>query len=361
MGTASTFVIAEAGVNHNGDLGRALEMIRVAADAGADAVKFQTFTAENLVTSSAPKAVYQKRNVGGGDTQFEMLRALELPRASYSQLTKACTKAGIEFMSTPFDIDNARFLAALPEVKRLKVASGEITNAPLLLEMARSGKPVVLSTGMSSLDDIKAALGVIAFGYTKPSAEPSSDNFNKALMSDEGKGALQTKVSILHCTSEYPAPPDSINLRAMKVLSDAFGLPVGLSDHSQGISVPTAAVALGAVIIEKHFTLDRSLPGPDHEASLTPSELKEMVSAIRTVEQAMGSPEKSPVSAEIDTQTIARKSLVALKPISPGEKFSAENLGAKRPGGGISPLAYWSYLGRRASRGYAADELIEPS
>ncbi len=359
MTSTSTFIIAEAGVNHNGDLSRAVEMVEAAAEAGADAVKFQSFKAEKIATALAPKADYQLRNTGAAGGQIEMLKALELSDDAHHRLLAACQRANIEFMSTPFDTDSVRFLAGTLGVKRLKVASGEITNAPLLLEMARTGLPVILSTGMSTLEDVEAALGILAFGYTADGEAPSPDEFEKSFRSEAGQSSLRRNVVVLHCTSDYPAPPETIHLRAMRVLTETFSLPVGLSDHSAGIAVATAAVARGARVIEKHFTLDRSLPGPDHRASLTPAELTEMVAAIRTVEHALGSDEKLPGDSELKTRSAARKSLVALKPIAKGDVFDESNLGAKRPGTGVSPLAYWSYLGRCAARDYVADELID--
>lgn len=359
MTVSPTFIIAEAGVNHNGDIARAIEMVAVAAEAGADAVKFQTFKADNIATATAPKADYQIRNTGAGNGQLGMLEALELSDDDHHQLYEASESAGIEFMSTPFDLDSVRFLASGLGTKRLKVASGEITNAPLLLEMARAGRPIILSTGMSTLEDIELALSVLAFGYSSAADDPSLESFAQAFQSEAGQAALKSNVTILHCTSEYPAPPDTIHLRAMTTLASSFGLPVGLSDHSVGVAVATAAVACGAQVIEKHFTLDRSLPGPDHEASLTPAELTDMVAAIRIVEQALGTEGKTPGAAEFITRRAARKSLVALKPIPKGDVFSSANLGAKRPGTGITPMAYWSYLGRRALCDYAIDDLID--
>ena len=357
--TGRTFIIAEAGVNHNGSLARALKMVRLAAAAGADAVKFQSFITELQVTRAAPKAQYQRRNTGSGGSQFKMLKKLELSFTDQRKLMVACRRAGIEFMSTPFDPTSARFLIKARAVKRLKVASGEITNAPLLLDMARSRKPIVLSTGMSNLDDVRRALGVIAFGsVAAKTAAPSARTFAKALASSRGREPVRRRVTILQCTTAYPAPADSINLAAMTTLANTFGVRVGLSDHSRGIAVAAAAVARGATVIEKHFTLDRKLPGPDHKASLTPDELREIVAAIRTVEQAIGRADKRLVAAETGVRDVARKSLVALRPVKKGERFTARNLGAKRPGGGVSPMDYWSYLGRRAKRAYAADQLI---
>ncbi len=354
-----TFIIAEAGVNHNGSLKRALAMIRVAAKAGADAVKFQSFITEHEVTRAAPKAAYQKRNTGTGGSQFAMLKALEMSRPDQRKLMAACRAAGIEFMSTPFDPISAAFLAKAAAVKRLKVASGEITNGPLLLALARSGKPIVLSTGMSTMAEIKAALAIIAFGYTSSAtARPSRPAFAAAFRSQPGQAALRRNVVILQCTSEYPAAFETINLKAMDRLAAVFGLRVGLSDHSPGITASVAAVARGAAVIEKHFTLDRRLPGPDHKASLTPDELSALVTSVRAVEAVLGGGGKSPTAGEVGVRKVARKSLVALRPIKTGEAFTAANLGAKRPGGGVSPLMYWDVLGRRATRAYRVDDLI---
>ncbi|MDX2224292.1 MAG: N-acetylneuraminate synthase [Rhodospirillaceae bacterium] len=356
-----TFIVAEAGVNHNGSTERAMAMVRAAATAGADAVKFQSFRTELEVTRTAPKADYQARNTGDAGSQFAMLKALELSEPDQRALMDACAAAGIEFMSTPFDPVSAAFLIGAPAVKRLKVASGELTNGPLLLQLARSGKPIVLSTGMADLDDVRAALAVLAFGYASPpDKKPSPAAFENALASPAGRTALRANVTLLHCTSDYPAPPNSINLRAMDTLAETFGLAVGLSDHSLGIAVAIAAVARGAAMIEKHFTIDRALPGPDHAASLTTAELAEMVAAIRTVELAFGDGRKLPAAAERPTRVVARKSLVALAPIRAGEAFSTANLGAKRPGHGVTPMLYWSYLGRPSPRAYAADDLIDP-
>ncbi len=356
-----TFVIAEAGVNHNGSIERALALVTVAADVGANAIKFQTFKAERIVSASAPKADYQSRNTGDDGSQLAMLKALELSDDDHRALAAASADCGLEFMSTPFDEDSATFLAKDIGVTRLKVGSGELTNAPLLLHLARTGKPVILSTGMATLDEVETALGVFAFGYTSPTdADPSKAAFASAFQHDDGQRALRQNLTLLHCTSDYPAAPDTINLKAMDTLKDRFGLPVGLSDHSQGIAIPAAAVARGAVAIEKHFTLDRSLEGPDHAASLEPVELKDMIAAVRSVEQALGTGAKAPTTAEQNTATVARKSLVALNTIAAGEPFTLDNLGVKRPGTGISPLEFWSYVGKTAARDYHPDDLIEP-
>lgn len=359
-GRGRCLVIAEAGVNHNGSVDVALRLVDTAAECDADIIKFQTFRAERLAAASAPKTGYQVKATGGG-SQIEMLRALELSDADFRRVAAACAGCGIEFLSTPFDEESATFLVKELGVRRLKSPSGEITNAPLLLHMARLGLPVILSTGMSVLGEIEMALAVLAYGYCVPDdhRNPDPQAFGEALASRQGQDALASRVTILHCTSEYPAPLESVNLRAMDTLAAAFGLPVGFSDHTEGISIPVAAAARGAEIIEKHFTLDRAMPGPDHKSSLAPSELAAMVSGIRDVEQAMGHGRKLPVEAEKVTADAVRKSLVAARLIARGESFSRDNLTTKRPGTGVSPLYFWSYLGRRAPRDYRPDELID--
>ncbi len=354
------FVVAEAGVNHNGEAELALRLVEAAAAAGADAVKFQTFSADRLATAGAPKAGYQRASTGAEESQRNMLRRLELPRALHAELAAHARAKGVEFMSTPFDADAARFLASKIGVRRLKVPSGEITNGPFLLEVARSGLPIILSSGMSTLDEVKQALAVLAFGMTAaPTEQPSAESLETAFASPAGQKALGEQVTILQCTSEYPAPPEELNLRAMDALREAFGLPVGLSDHSLGIAVPIAAAARGAVAIEKHFTLDRSLPGPDHTASLEPQELSEMVAAIRTTEKALGSGEKRPTPSELHNRPVVRRSLVATRPIGKGEPLTEANMGALRPGTGIDPMRYWDYLGAVATRDYEAGEQIQ--
>lgn len=357
-GDAAITVIAEAGVNHNGSLDRALEMVDVAAACGADVVKFQTFKAANLASSSAPKASYQKLQTEAGESQLEMLQRLELGEAGHRQLIDRCEARGIEFLSTPFDVSSLDFLAGRLKLKRLKIGSGEITNFPFLLAAARTEKPIILSTGMSTLSEVEDALGVLAFGLLRRDA-PSLKAFADAFGDPDGRAELAKRVTLLHCTTEYPAPDNEVNLRAMDTLSDSFGLAVGLSDHSLGIAIPIAAVGRGAVMIEKHFTLDRNLEGPDHKASLEPEELQEMVGAIRRVEAALGDGDKCPTPAERDNIVIARKSLVAARIIKKGEAFTPENLAIKRPGNGLSPLHYWDLLGQRATRNYAVDEVIE--
>ena len=355
---SSTCIIAEAGVNHNGSLDRALSMVDIAANAGADAVKFQTFQSEAVICRYAAKAEYQIRNTGDSESMLEMEKKLELNLSEHKQLLQRCEARNIQYLSTPFDLPSVDMLVNDLKVPRLKIASGEITNAPLLLRVAQSGLPVILSTGMSLLGDIEDALGVLAFGYLQSRESPSIFGFRLAYLSEEGQRQLQQKVTLLHCTTEYPSPFEDVNLLAMETLAKAFGLPVGLSDHTIGYSVPIAAVARGACIIEKHFTLDRSLPGPDHKASLEPQELTSMIVAIREVESALGSSRKLVASSEEKNLEIARKSLVAATHICAGEQFTQENLTSKRPGNGISPMHYWELLGRCATRDYDSDELI---
>lgn len=352
-------VIAEAGVNHDGNLERALLLVDAAADAGADAVKFQTFRADQLATATAPKARYQAAVTDRQESQLEMLRRLELDRESHRSLAERARSRGIEFMSTPFDEDSADFLVEEIGLARLKVPSGEITNGPFLLHIARCGLPMILSTGMSRLEEVEAALAVLAFGMVaEKAARPSQEAFGDALASDDGRRALEERVTLLHCTSDYPAPVEESNLRAMAVMRERFGLAVGLSDHTLGIHVPIAAAALGACVIEKHFTLDRTLPGPDHRASLLPSELAEMVAAVRDVSQALGRPEKAPTQSELANRAVARRCLVATAPIEAGEAFTRHNLGARRPADGMSPMRYWEMLERKAGKDYAPGEPI---
>jgi N-acetylneuraminate synthase len=352
-------IIAEAGVNHDGSLDTALQLVDAAAAAGADAVKFQTFRADALARRDAPKAKYQIAATGSAESQHEMIRKLELDEAAHEALIGRCRERRVEFLSTPFDIDSLRLLMRLG-LTRLKLSSGDLTNSPFLLQAARTGLPIILSTGMCSLGEIEAALGVLAFGYCESTAEPAAGALERCYASAEGQRALQTHVTLLHCTTEYPAPLIDVNLRAMETLRAAFGLPVGYSDHTRGIAVPVAAAALGAVIIEKHFTLDCTLPGPDHRASLEPARLAEMVRDIRDVETALGTPLKKAAPSEVANRVVARKSLVAARDIRRGEVFTAENLTSKRPGDGVSPTHYWERLGRVADRDYRRDEPIEP-
>lgn len=331
-----TLIIAEAGVNHNGSREMALRLIDAAAEAGADYVKFQTFRTEELVSRRAKKAGYQVRNLGGDDdSQYGMLKRLELSEADHRALTERCAERGIGFLSTAFDLPSLAFLDGLG-LPLWKVPSGEITNFPYLRAVGRTGKPVILSTGMADLDEIEQALGVlIRFGTPRES------------------------ITLLHCTTEYPAPKEEVNLRAMGTMRERFGLPVGYSDHTEGIEIAVAAAALGAVVIEKHFTLDRNLEGPDHRASLEPDELKRLVTAVRSVESALGDGCKVPAASERRNRAVARKSIVAARPIRRGELFTEENLTTKRPGDGLSPLLWERAVGRPAPRDFAAEEGIE--
>lgn len=329
-----TYIIAEAGVNHNGDVEKAVQLCRAAKEAGCDAVKFQTFKADAVVTASASKADYQQSTTGTG-SQLDMIRALELPWPAFVELNRECKRLGITFLSTAFDHASLASLDAL-EVPAHKIPSGEITNLPYLRHVGRYGKPVILSTGMATLGEIEAALEVL-----------------------EQAGTPRDRVTVLHCNTEYPTPMADVNLRAMLTIRDAFGVAVGYSDHTVGIEVAIAAVALGATVIEKHFTLDRNLPGPDHKASLEPDELKAMVAAIRNIEQVLGDGIKRPSASEAKNKPIARRSLVAACAILRGEVFSETNLAVKRPGTGLSPMRWDEVLGRRAPRDFSPDELIE--
>ena len=354
-----TLIIAEAGVNHNGDEKLAFELVDAAYQAGADIVKFQTFKAKNLVTEDAKQAEYQVANTQKQESQLAMLSRLELSYDAHHQLVKHCEQLDIEFLSTAFDSESLDFLVNDLRLTRLKLPSGELTNAPLVLEHARTGCDLIVSTGMATLSEIEIALGVIAFGYTAGDNDiPSVQAFQEAYASDKGQQALKSKVTILHCTTEYPAPMEEINLKAMDTLGRAFDLPAGYSDHSQGITIPIAAVARGAVLIEKHFTLDNNMEGPDHKASLEPQDLTAMVSAIRQVELALGSRVKTPTVSEVKNKAVARKSLVAVCDIAEGEEFSSENITIKRPGHGMSPYRYWDMLERSSSKAYQAGELI---
>ncbi len=354
-----TMIIAEAGVNHNGSLELALQLVDVAADAGADVVKFQTFKAEQLATAKAAKAEYQVANTQEAGSQLAMLRRLELSESDHHALLERCRARGIRFMSTAFDAASLSFLATL-DMPAIKMPSGDINCGPLLLQAARLRRPLIVSTGMSTLADIEQALGVIAFGLTSEREPNGRADFDTAYCSPEGRRALREHVTLLHCVTQYPAPPEAVNLRAMDTMAGAFGLPVGYSDHTAGIEVSIAAVARGASVIEKHFTLDRGLPGPDHAASLEPDELRLMVSAIRSVERALGSPIKAPAPQEVGNRPVARRSIVAARAIRKGEPFVTTMLAHKRPGHGISPMEHWDLLGRLASRDFDADEPLEP-
>lgn len=352
------FIIAEAGVNHNGSLGMALRLVDVAAEAGADAVKFQTFTADRVISKYASKADYQKKTTDASESQLEMARRLELNREEHLEIQTRCIERGIQFLSSPFDEPSVDFLYRTLGLEALKIPSGEITNAPLLLRAARTGCSIYLSTGMSTLGEIEDALGVLAFGYLKEEA-PSLEAFRAAFFSEKGQGILKRNVTLLHCTTEYPAPFDEVNLNAMETLCRAFDLTVGYSDHTEGIAVPIAAVALGAQVIEKHFTLDRTLSGPDHKASLEPRDLAAMIRSIREVEASLGNGKKIPSPSEIKNRSIARKSLVAAENIKPGSLLTEENMTEKRPGDGISPFLFWDFLGTNATRDFPKDEKLD--
>ncbi len=351
-------VIAEAGVNHNGSLEMALRLVEAAAEAGADMVKFQTFRAAEVVSKNAPKARYQKLTTEE-ESQFEMIRKLELNNDAHVDLLEHCRKRGIGFLSSPFDEASADLLTDVLKLETIKIGSGEITNGPLLLHIARKGCKVILSTGMSTLGEIEDALGVLAFGFIAGNERPSRQAFREAYFSQQGRDSLAQKVMLLHCTTEYPAPLEEVNLNAMNTMRQAFGLPVGYSDHTEGITVSVAAAGMGARVIEKHFTLDRSLPGPDHKASIEPEELVRMVSSIRNVERSLGSYQKVPGIRERENIPIARKSLIAAVEIRRGDVFTEDNVVCKRPGFGVSPMLYWDFLGRRATREYKKDEVLE--
>jgi N-acetylneuraminate synthase len=352
-----TYIIAEAGVNHDGSAETAMRLVDAAAASGADSVKFQTFRAERLLTGQAPKAAYQLRTTDAVESQFEMIRRLELPESAYSELVVHARSAGLRFLSTPFDVDSLRLLVDRFGLEEIKVSSGDITNAPFLLEIARVARRVIISTGMSTLCEIEAALGVLAYGMLVDRfGRPGRGAFEEVYASDEGQAALRERVSVLHCTTEYPAPYHEVNLRAMDTIAAAFGLTTGYSDHTQGIHVPIAAVARGASIIEKHFTLDRSRPGPDHKASLEPGELATMVRCIREIEASLGDGVKRPTRSEWANRAVARKSLVAATALSRGDPMAMD---CKRSGSGVSPFEFWRLDGQPAERSYRVDEPID--
>jgi len=354
-----TFIIAEAGVNHNGSITLARELVDAAVSAGADAVKFQSFIASAIVTADANKAEYQIANTGTSESQLEMLQKLELSHPQQREIFEYCQSRNIQFLSTPFDLASLKFLITDLGLNTIKVGSGELTNAPFLLEVARSSKKIILSTGMSTINEVSEALGVIAFAMTSGTSHaPSVKSMSAALASPNGKDAVSSRVALLHCTTDYPTKPSDVNLNAMLSLRDKFGCEIGFSDHSVGVHLAVAAVAMGATIIEKHLTTNRKLPGPDHRASLEPIEFKTMVDQIRDFEMALGDGEKTPTNAEIQNKKIARRSLVAAKKINTGETFTEENIVIKRPGNGRPPIEYWSLLGTKATRDIAANEII---
>ncbi|MDP2143574.1 MAG: N-acetylneuraminate synthase [Gallionella sp.] len=334
MQMIKTFVIAEAGVNHNGSLDLAKRLVDVAVEAGADAVKFQTFKADKLVSKTAQKADYQKQTTSAGESQYEMIKKLELDEDAHRTLISYCNEKRIMFLSTPFDHDSIELLNDFG-MPIFKIPSGEITNLPYLRHIGRLGKEVILSTGMADLGEVEDALDVLV-----------------------DQGVPKEKITVLHATTEYPCPIDEVNLRAMQTMRDAFGVKVGYSDHTQGIEVPIAAVAMGASVIEKHFTLDRTMEGPDHKASLEPNELKSMVRAIRNIDQAIGDGIKKASKSEAKNIPISRKSIVAARPIKAGEAFSSDNLAVKRPGAGINPMRWDEIIGQVAQRDYLPDEVL---
>jgi len=339
----------------------ALDLVDAAAETGADFVKFQTFRADEEISQNAPKADYQMESTNVKESQLEMVRKLELGLEAHEKIIARCHEKNLAFLSSPFDIPSIFLLVQQLGLSTLKIPSGEITHAPYLFEAAKTGCQLILSTGMSTLDDIQEALSIVALGLSRSDQKPTIEAAHAAFSSPKGQAALLEKVSLLHCTTEYPAPIEDVNLRAMDTLHESFGLPVGYSDHTQGISVAIASAARGAQIIEKHFTLDRSLPGPDHKASLEPAELSEMIIGIRDIERALGSAIKQPAPTELKNMAIARKSLVAKVQIKAGQKFSERTIAVKRPGTGISPMNYWKIMGTASNRDYSLDELIDES
>ena len=330
----SVFVIAEAGVNHNGSLSIAKKLVDVAVSAGADAVKFQTFKADRLVSTSAPKADYQQKNMQSSETQYEMIKRLELDYNDHKELIAYCADRNILFMSTPFDHESIDLLNGFG-MQVFKIPSGEITNLPYLRHVGSLAKRVILSTGMSDLGEVEDALDVLV-----------------------GAGTVKKNITVLHATTEYPCPIDEVNLKAMLTMANAFHVDFGYSDHTEGIEIPIAAVAMGASVIEKHFTLDRNMEGPDHKASLEPAELESVVTAIRRVERALGTGVKKPTSSELKNKAIARKSLVAQTLIKKGEVLGEHNMTVKRPGDGINPMRWDELVGTIATRDYDVDDLI---
>lgn len=328
------FIIAEAGVNHNGSIELAKKLIDVARDAGVDAVKFQTFKAEKLVSKKAQKAAYQKQTTEAQESQYEMIKKLELDRETHLELINYCQEKRIMFLSTPFDHDSINLLKDMG-LEIFKIPSGEITNLPYLRAIGGLNKQVILSTGMADIGEIEDAVDVLICSGT------NKDN-----------------ITVLHANTEYPTPMCDVNLKAMETIAHTFKVKVGYSDHTLGIEVPIAAVAMGAMVVEKHFTLDKTMAGPDHKASLEPDELKAMVSSIRNIEKALGNGIKKPSPSEIPNMDIARKSIIALKSIAKGEKFTAGNIGIKRPGNGISPMRWDEVIGSSAQKDYQEDELI---
>jgi N-acetylneuraminate synthase len=359
MQNAPIYIVAEIGVNHNGSVELATQLVDAAINAGADAVKLQTFQARSLVSESARKAEYQMQTTEAAESQYNMLLKLQLSAEAHRIIAAYCKLRHIDLMSTPFDMESLSLLVDELDVPIIKVASGDITHAPLLEKIARTGRKVIVSTGMSTLSEIEQALAIMAFGFTQPpTVVPTLSRIRQAYLSTEGQQALARLVTLLHATTDYPARFEDANLRAMDTLSAAFRLPVGLSDHTEGIAVPIAAAALGAAVIEKHLTLDRGMMGPDHRASLEPEDFRRMVLAIRQVEAALGSSAKLPSPREQGNAEVARRSIVAAQAIASGELLTESHLAIKRPGGGKSPFQYWELLGTKASRAYEKDEML---
>lgn len=353
------YIIAEAGVNHNGQRDLAFSLIDCAAEAGADAVKFQTFDAVKLAAKSAQKAAYQKAATDAAESQLDMLKKLELPRQWHAELQAYAAQRGITFISTAFDLDSLAFLDALG-MPFFKIPSGELVNGPLLWQFARTRKALVISTGMATLSEVEQALAIVAHALNAADEPTHMDEVWRHWSTPASRVSLVGHVSLLHCTSQYPTPLHAVNLRAMDTLSHAFGLEVGYSDHTQGILIPVAAVARGARIIEKHFTLDRSMPGPDHAASLEPAELRQMVADIRALEGALGDGVKAPHASEFDTRRVGRQQVVAARDLAAGTIFSRDDLSTARSGRGLAPTELWALIGQTTGRAYAAGDVIEP-
>ncbi|WP_433692503.1 N-acetylneuraminate synthase [Herbaspirillum seropedicae] len=356
MTNKPVYVIAEAGVNHNGDLELARRLVIAAAAAGADAVKFQTFDAKKLALSSAPKANYQKQTTDLAESQLDMLRKLELPREWHAELKTLAKMEGIEFLSTAFDTGSLNFLEEL-DMPFYKVPSGELTNGPLLWQFARLGRPLIVSTGMATMSEVELALAVIAHAFNADQEPLDESEIWQGWSQSEWRASLHGRVTLLHCTSQYPTPMSEVNLKAMQTLA-AFGLPVGYSDHTAGILIPLAAVAQGATLIEKHFTLDRTMPGPDHRASLEPDELTLMVRQIRDLQLAMGDGAKCPQPSEWNTRQAARQRVVAAAPIAAGSVISREDLTTARSAVGLPAMALWGLVGTKSARDVAAGDGI---
>jgi N-acetylneuraminate synthase len=355
----NVYVIAEAGVNHNGSLKLAKKLVDEAYKCGADAVKFQTFITEDCLSLNIEKANYQENNTGSG-TQFEMVKKLELSFDDHLEIYNYCKSVGIDYMTTAFDIKSLNFVNERFDVKSLKIGSGEITNLPLILAHSKSGKNIILSTGMCSLGDIELALGVLAFGFINdPEKEVNLKNFYEAFVSEEGQSKLTKYVTLLHCTTEYPAPFNEVNLNVLNTFKRAFNCKIGYSDHTQGIVVPILSVAYGVSVIEKHFTLDNDMEGPDHKASLEPSEMLAMVNGIRQASLSLGRTIKLPTKSEVNNLSIVRKVILAKSTIQQGEIFTEENLCIKRSKGTLNPSQYWEILGTIANKHYEAEEAIE--